>query len=59
MRQMIIYACSVCFFGDGNDAQVKGIQIAFIALLSVLALVFTFLIKFFIHVYKRSKGSTA
>jgi hypothetical protein len=52
---MSIYACSVCFWGAPEDPMNISLRAAIMFMLSVLLIVFSFFIKFFIGVSQRSK----
>ena len=52
---MSIFACSVCFFGAPDEPMNIALRAAIICMLSVLGILFSFFIKFFAGVSKRSK----
>ena len=49
------FACSVCFRGIANDPNMIGLRSAILFMLGILAIIASFLIKFFISIGKRSK----
>jgi len=55
MQSSIVQACSVCFFGDPNDAQNKGLRAGIMVLMGVLLTVMFCFIKFLINFRRRSQ----
>jgi hypothetical protein len=51
----VVRACPVCFGGDSNDPQVRGVQAAVLFLLAVTAVVLGGFVALFVGFWKRSR----